>query len=93
LSFANKAEARDLLDEKPGPILLQFPTSAGAYSRNAGEFRKRLHFFLKRLKEIPTCRFAVEIRNKRWLNCRLTELVVHKRIRMCQRLSTIPFLR
>jgi uncharacterized protein YecE (DUF72 family) len=64
----------NLLDEKLGPLLLQFPY----FNRNAlgaDEFLRRLRFFLKRIDRLPTCRFVVEIRNKAWLDKRFVDLL------------------
>jgi uncharacterized protein YecE (DUF72 family) len=63
-----------LLNEKLGPLLLQFP-SFNKYEIQADEFSRRLRFFLQRLKDLPTVRFAVEIRNEAWLDNRLTDLL------------------
>ncbi len=39
------------------------------------EFSRRLRFFLNRVKDLPTCRFVVEIRNRTWLDKRFTDLL------------------
>jgi len=39
------------------------------------EFRRRLRLFLNRLKDQPAVRFAVEIRNKAWLDRKLVDLL------------------
>src|ERR1700674_1051087 len=68
--FEEFVDRMDLLDDKLGPLLLQFPYFDKKAFKSVGEFLPRLRFFLKRLKDMPTCRFAVEIRNKNWLDAR-----------------------
>ena len=63
-----------LLGEKLGPLLLQFPWF-NKHEIQADEFFLRLRFFLQRLKDLPTIRFVVEIRNRAWLDKRLTDLL------------------
>jgi uncharacterized protein YecE (DUF72 family) len=63
-----------LLHEKLGPLLLQFPRFS-KYEIQAAEFSRRLRFFLNRVKDLPTCRFVVEIRNRPWLDERFTDLL------------------
>ena len=63
-----------LLHEKLGPLLLQFPWF-DKYQIQADEFFRRLTFFLQRVKDLPTVRFVVEIRNKAWLDKRFTDLL------------------
>lgn len=63
-----------LLHEKLGPLLLQFPRFS-KYEMQAEEFSRRLRFFLNRVKDLPTCRFVVEIRNRTWLDKRFTDLL------------------
>ncbi len=61
----------EILGEKLGPLLLQF----GHFSTNAfksvEEFLTRLRPFLKKLSK--SHRFAVEIRNKNWLDARFAD--------------------
>jgi uncharacterized protein YecE (DUF72 family) len=64
----------DLLREKLGPLLLQFPRFS-KYEMQAAEFSRRLRFFLSRVKNLPICRFVVEIRNRTWLDKRFTDLL------------------
>jgi len=68
------ADFMQLLDEKLGPLLLQFPKFT-KYQIQPEEFSRRLRFFLNRVKDLPTVRFAVEIRNKGWLDERFTDLL------------------
>jgi uncharacterized protein YecE (DUF72 family) len=63
-----------LLGEKLGPLVLQFRWF-NKYEIQADEFFVRLRFFLQRLRDLPTIRFVVEIRNKAWLDKRLTDLL------------------
>jgi uncharacterized protein YecE (DUF72 family) len=63
-----------LLGEKLGPLVLQFRWFH-EYEIQADEFFRRLRFFLQRVKDLPTVRFVVEIRNKAWLDKRLTDLL------------------
>jgi uncharacterized protein YecE (DUF72 family) len=72
--FEEFIDRMDLLDEKLGPLLLQFPKFT-KYQINAEEFSRRLRFLLNRVKDLPTVRFAVEIRNKPWLDKRFTDLL------------------
>ena len=67
----------DALEEKRGPILLQFPYVARGkdpeeYRTGAG-FRRRLERFLPLLPE--GARFVVEVRNRTWLGPELLELL------------------
>jgi uncharacterized protein YecE (DUF72 family) len=63
--------AMDILGEKLGPLLFQF----GYFNRNAfksaEEFLSRLRPFLRKLPK--GYRFAVEIRNRNWLDARFAE--------------------
>jgi uncharacterized protein YecE (DUF72 family) len=63
-----------LLGEKLGPLVLQFRWF-NKYEIQADEFFRLLQLFLKRIKDLPTVRFAVEIRNKGWLDKRFTDLL------------------
>jgi uncharacterized protein YecE (DUF72 family) len=71
--FEEFVDTMDLLDEKLGPLLLQFPWFRET-DLNQIEFMARLRFFLKRL-EGTTTRVAVEIRNKTWLNSHFADLL------------------
>ena len=72
--FEEFIDRMDILDEKQGPMLLQFPRFT-KYQIQADEFCRRLRFLLNRVKDMPTCKFAVEIRNKTWLDKRFTDLL------------------
>jgi len=58
----------DILDDKLGPMLLQFPYFNKYEFKTGADFLARLRFFLKKLSEMFTYRFVVEIRNKSWLD-------------------------
>ncbi len=72
--FDEFIERIGLLGEKLGPMLFQFPKFS-KYQIQVDEFSRRLRFFLDRVKDMPTCRFVVEIRNKTWLDQRFTDLL------------------
>jgi uncharacterized protein YecE (DUF72 family) len=63
-----------LLDEKLGPLLLQFPWF-NKHEIQTDEFLRRLHLLLKHVKHLPTVRLVVEIRNRAWLDKRITDLL------------------
>jgi uncharacterized protein YecE (DUF72 family) len=64
-----------LLDQKLGPLLLQFPYFNKYQFNGPAEFLRRLRVFLKRVDGTHTLKFAVEIRNKGWLIPRLADLL------------------
>jgi uncharacterized protein YecE (DUF72 family) len=66
--FANFVETMELLGDKLGPIVLQFPYFNRSKFKSGGEFLKLLDAFLKQVPK--NHRFAVEIRNKSWLDAR-----------------------
>jgi uncharacterized protein YecE (DUF72 family) len=70
---------RKVLDDKLGPLLLQFPYFNKTAFKSSGEFLTRLRFFLKRLQG-TTVRYAVEIRNKNWLDARFADLLREHRV-------------
>jgi uncharacterized protein YecE (DUF72 family) len=72
--FDEFIERMGLLGEKLGPLLLQFPRFA-QYQIQVDEFSRRLRLLLIRVKDLPTVRFVVEIRNKSWLDKRFTDLL------------------
>ncbi|HMI51719.1 MAG TPA: DUF72 domain-containing protein [Candidatus Saccharimonadales bacterium] len=65
----------NLLREKLGPLLLQFPFFNKYTFASANDFLPRLQLFLKRLKSYPGVKLALEIRNKSWLDERFTDLL------------------
>ena len=79
-----------LLREKRGPLLLQFPWF-NMHEIQADEFFHRLRLFLQRVKNLPTVRFVIEIRNKAWLDKRLIDLLrEHKVALALTDLSNMP---
>ncbi len=71
--FEEFVDTMDLLDDKLGPLLLQFPYFKEVDFGQA-DFLTRLRFFLKRLQG-TTVRYAIEIRNKAWLNEKFADLL------------------
>jgi uncharacterized protein YecE (DUF72 family) len=71
--FEEFIDTMRLLDDKLGPLLLQFP-----YFKEtdfaAGDFLTRLRSFLKRLKG-TAIRYAIEIRNKAWLDQKFADIL------------------
>jgi uncharacterized protein YecE (DUF72 family) len=61
----------DLLKEKLGPLLFQFPSFNRTKFKSGGEFVARLQPFLKSLP--AGYRFAVEIRNRQWLDAKFAD--------------------
>jgi uncharacterized protein YecE (DUF72 family) len=72
--FDEYIDRMHLLGEKLRPLLLQFRWF-NKYEIQADEFFRRLQVFLNRMKDLPTVRFVVEIRNKAWLDKRFTDLL------------------
>jgi uncharacterized protein YecE (DUF72 family) len=70
--FGEFIDTMRVLKEKLGPLVLQFPKFDRWVLKSSEEFLARLDSFFKRVSD-PALRFAVEIRNKDWLNPRLTE--------------------
>jgi uncharacterized protein YecE (DUF72 family) len=66
-------EAMDELKEKLGPLLFQFGYFSESKIKNGEEFLARLRPFLKQLPK--NYQFAVEIRNKYWLDARFADLL------------------
>jgi ubiquinone/menaquinone biosynthesis C-methylase UbiE len=62
---------------KPGGTLVLVAEVYKGASTMAAKvaFLSRLRFFLKRVQPMFTCRFAVEIRNKNWLDARFADLL------------------
>jgi uncharacterized protein YecE (DUF72 family) len=73
--FDEFIERMKLLGEKLGPLLFQFPHFNKYECNGPDEFVRRLGLFLGRVKDLPTVRFVVEVRNKTWLDQRLTDLL------------------
>jgi uncharacterized protein YecE (DUF72 family) len=73
--FDEFIERMKLLGEKLGPLLFQFPHFNKYECNGPDEFVRRLGLFLGRVKDLTTVRFVVEVRNKTWLDQRLTDLL------------------
>ena len=65
----------DVLDEKLGPMVFQFPFFNEMLFTTPVQFESRLKAFFKRLPRVSDYRFAVEIRNKYWLKPRLLDVL------------------
>lgn len=63
----------DALGDKLGPLLFQFGYFNSSAFKSQAEFLARLKPFLQKLPK--GYQFAVEIRNKHWLDARLTDLL------------------
>jgi uncharacterized protein YecE (DUF72 family) len=70
--FSEFMETMDILGPKLGPIVFQFPFFAKNVLRDRHEFTDRLVPFLKKL---PDRKFAIEIRNRDWLNAEFASLL------------------
>src|SRR5262249_55262842 len=77
--FDEFIETVSLLGEKLGPMLFQFPKFDRWMLKDSKEFLARLDSFLKRITN-PALRFAVEIRNKSWLDARLTGFLRERKV-------------
>jgi uncharacterized protein YecE (DUF72 family) len=62
-----------LLGDKLGPLLLQFPWFNSYEFKSSGDFLVRLRGFLQKLPEEWRRRFAVEIRNRGWVDERFLD--------------------
>jgi uncharacterized protein YecE (DUF72 family) len=69
----NFLTAMDALGEKLGPLLFQFGKFKSSEFKTQGEFLVRLKPFLRQLPK--DYKFAVEIRNKDWLDLRFVDLL------------------
>lgn len=63
----------ELLGAKLGPIVLQFPFFNSVAFSSGAQFISRLKPFLKKLP--PNHKFAIEIRNRQWLNASFANLL------------------
>ena len=77
--FVEFLETISLLGAKLGPMLFQFPKFDKWMLKNSEAFLARLDSFLKQVTN-PAPRFAVEIRNKNWLDARLTDFLRERKI-------------
>jgi len=69
--FRQFVETMDSLGHKLGPMVLQFPYFNRTKFKSAGEFLKLLVPFMKQFPQDH--KFAVEIRNKSWLDARFAD--------------------
>ena len=70
--FSEFLETTNILGPKLGPIVFQFPFFARSVLQDQHEFTDRLIPFLKKL---PDRKFAIEIRNRAWLNAEIANLL------------------
>jgi uncharacterized protein YecE (DUF72 family) len=73
--FEEFVSAAQMLGEKLGPMVFQFPFFNDSVFSSPVKFVSRLQAFFKRLPPASGCRFGVEIRNKYWLKPRLLDLL------------------
>ena len=73
--FDEFVERMSLLGDKLGPMLLQFPKFDKWTLESPDEFRARLQSFFRRASDLQAGRFVVEVRNKDWLDTRMTDLL------------------
>jgi uncharacterized protein YecE (DUF72 family) len=71
--LTNFVKTMDLLGDKLGPLLLQLPYCNQKVFKSGDEFLARLEKFLPLLSEDHL--FALEIRNSKWLDERLADLL------------------
>lgn len=71
--FAEFVRVMDLLGDKLGPMLLQFPYFNRSVFQSGTQFVARLKPFLEKLPKDH--RFAIEIRNKAWLDTGFADLL------------------
>lgn len=87
--FEQFLHAMDILGEKLGPIVFQFPFFSRSIFRDQHEFTDRLIPFLRKLP--ASHKFALELRNKDWLNAEFAGLLQeHKVALVLQDLSHMP---
>lgn len=76
--LANFLRAMSLLEDRLGPLLLQFPYFSAKAFAHQEDFLVRLIPFLEQLS--ADFRYALEVRNKHWVNARLLDILRQKRI-------------
>ena len=77
--FDEFVETMSLLGEKLGAMLFQFPKFDKWTLKDSEAFLARLDSFLQRITN-PALRFAVEIRNKNWLDSGLTDFLRERNV-------------
>jgi uncharacterized protein YecE (DUF72 family) len=91
--FEEFVSTAQVLGEKLGPMVFQFPFFNDSVFSSHVQFVSRLQAFFKKLPRIG-CRFAVEIRNKYWLKPRLLDLLRQNNVSLVlQDQSWMPHLR
>jgi len=73
VEFETFVDTMDILDEKLGPMVFQFPYFNKEIFQSDVQFLSRLKVFFKNLPK--AYRFAVEIRNKHWLRPKFLDLL------------------
>src|SRR5215470_14499657 len=76
--FKSFVETMDLLGEKLGPMLLQFPYYNRARFKSGGEFIALLKTFMQKFPKDHM--FAVEIRNPNWLGARFADALRERNV-------------
>jgi uncharacterized protein YecE (DUF72 family) len=76
--FEQFVETMAILGDKHGPMVFQFPYFHRDSFNSVGEFLARLTPFMKRLPRDH--KFAVEIRNKHWLDARFADALREHRL-------------
>ena len=76
--FNSFVETMDLLGEKLGPMLLQFPFFNRTKFKSGGEFIALLKTFMQKFPKDHM--FAVEIRNRNWLNARFADALRERNV-------------
>src|ERR1700738_5281083 len=73
VEFEEFVDTMDILDEKLGPMVFEFPFFDRSLFKTRSDFLDRFIPFLKKLPH--DYKFAVEIRNKEWLNQEFSDLL------------------
>jgi len=76
--FKNFVETMELLGDKLGPMVLQFPYFNKTKFKSGGEFTKLLKDFMKKLPKDHM--FAVEIRNRSWMDARFADALRERNV-------------
>jgi uncharacterized protein YecE (DUF72 family) len=87
--FSEFVETMSILGPKLGPMIFQFPLFDKWQIKDRHAFADRLLPFLKKLP--AGYKFAIEIRNKKWLDAEFAELLRHHKVALVlQDLSYMP---
>ncbi len=76
--FRQFTDTMQILGDKLGPMVFQFPFFSRSVFKNQADFLDKLAPFLKKLPHDN--KFAVEIRNKDWLDARFADLLREHRV-------------